>query len=206
MELYRKVFDLSRKLIEDSKTNPELDLHRVTDMYDSVGPNQLLSKQWLVDEAIQYIKEDDVIMIAGAWYGVQSYLLREAGLQNKIYNIDLDLPAKRIGKQISPDCTYLVEDAISYYIEHRNWFTVLINTSTEHMEPDEFELLMRSKPEETLLICQSNNNWAEDEHINCHDGPNELAKACRLKHIYYQGSKEFSGKWGSYNRHMVIGR
>ena len=206
MELYQKVFDLSRKLIEDSKTNPELDLHRVTDMYDSVGPNQLLSKQWLVDEAKQVISQDDIIMIAGAWYGVQSYLLREAGFDNKIFNVDLDVQAKRIGKQISPDCTYVAEDAISVYMERRNWFTVLINTSTEHMEPDEFELLMRSKPEETLLICQSNDNWAEDEHINCHDGPNELAAACKLKHIYYQGSKEFNGKWGSYNRHMVIGR
>lgn len=208
MELYKKLFEISRRYIEDSKTNPKLDLHRVTDMYDSVGANQIASKQWLVDEAIQYLNQDDIIMVAGAWYGVLSHLLKESGFaDNTIYNVDIDPVAKEIGKKLFPETVFVCDDGINFYMERRNWFTVLINTSTEHMEPDEFELLVRSKPEDTLLICQSNNNWAEDEHINCHDGPNELAEACKLKHIYYQDSREFVGKWSQpYSRHMVIGR
>lgn len=206
MELYRKIFDISRKLIIDSRTNPDLDLFRVIDMYDAIGPNQLASKQWLVDEALPHINEKDIIMVAGAWYAVQSHLLRLAGVSNTLYNIDTDIGAKRIGKQICPTSVYLVEDAIDYYLDHNDWFSVLINTSSEHMEPDDFELMMRSKPATTLLICQSNNNRSEDEHINCHDSPEELAEACKLSDIYYTGSKTFKGKESSYERHMVIGR
>ena len=208
MELYKKLFEISRRYIEDSKTNPKLDLHRVTDMYDSVGANQIASKQWLVDEAIQYLNQDDIIMVAGAWYGVLSHLLKESGFaDNTIYNVDIDPVAKEIGKKLFPETVFVCDDVINFYMERRNWFTVLINTSTEHMEPDEFELLIRSKPEDTLLICQSNNNWAEGEHINCHDSVEELAEACKLKHIYYQDSREFVGKWEQpYSRHMVIGR
>ena len=207
MELYKKLFDISRRYIEDSKTNPKLDLHRVTDMYNAVSPNQLRSKQWLVDEAIPYLNQDDIIMVAGAWYGVLSHLLKESGFaDNTIYNVDLDPVAKEIGKKLFPETVFVCDDGINFYMERRNWFTVLINTSTEHMEPDDFELLMHSKPKETLLICQSNNNWGEDEHINCHDGPVELAKACNLSDIYYMDSLEFNGKWGPYSRHMVIGK
>ena len=89
MELYKKLFEISRRYIEDSKTNPKLDLHRVTDMYDSVGANQISSKQWLVDEAIPYLNQDDIIMVAGAWYGVLSHLLKESGFADEATLIEI---------------------------------------------------------------------------------------------------------------------
>lgn len=206
-ELYKIVFELSKKYIKSARTNPDVDLFRVTDIYDAVGPNQCISKQWLVEEALPYIKEDDKILIQGSWYGILSYFMRKAGLQNQILNVDLDPVAKRIGQELSPDSEYYTDDAITFYMERRHWITAIANTSVEHMEPDEFEMVMQSRVPGTLVMVQSNNNHSEDEHINVHESVDHLADVCSLDDIYYKGSKVFKGKEGwMYERHLVIGR
>ena len=208
-QLYRKVLDIAKKEYSKSKYDPDLDLYRIEDLYNSVSHNQIESKTWLVEEATHYLNDNDRICIIGAWYGVLSHMLQQY-TKCIIHNVDTDPYTKIIGQKLvndlKPKPAWYLEDGVDRYLENKDWYTVLCSTSVEHIPPKRFYELMSEKPEDTLVILQSNNNESELEHINIHDTLENLQIDSLLNDIYYSGSKEFKGTNGNYHRHMVIGR
>lgn len=209
-DYYRRLIDISHNIYKESRHDPNVDLYRVLDMYDSISHNQLKSKEWLVTEASKHITMDDVMCILGSWYGLLSYMFRHNGITCHIDNIDTDERAKIIAETIiqePPDYTsFYTKDAIERYLDEIEWYTVLCTTSTEHFDPMDWGFLARMRPKEHLIIVQSNNNTSENEHVNCHETADDLAEDCQVEDIYYKGSMDFQGIDGPYQRHMVIGR
>ena len=207
--LYRKVLDISQQHYSDSKYDESIDLYRIQDLYDCVNHNQIKSKEWLVAEAGYLLADDDKMCIIGAWYGVLSHMLR-AETKCLIDNIDMDPYTKVIGERLvadlNPQPSWYLMDGVDRYIENKDWYTVLCSTSCEHIPPNRFFELMKARPDNTLVIAQSNNNESELEHLNIHESVNDLADQCMICDIYYSGSKEFQGINGKYERHMVIGK
>ena len=201
---------MTHEYLKESKWNAELDLYRIEDIYNSVSHNQIASKTWLAECAAPFIMDEDKMCILGSWYGVLTYILRQHRVGCEIDNIDTDGPAKEIAEKLiqePPGLTnYYYMDGTERYLDSKKWYTVICTTSTEHFEEDDWELITRSRPEETLFIAQSNNNTSELEHINCHESCDHLAESMRISDIYYQESKEFKGVEGSYLRHLVIGK
>ena len=207
--LYRKVLDIGHQHYEDSKHDESMDLFRIVDLYDSVNHNQIESKLWLMDEAGHLLDDEDKMCIVGSWYGVLSYMIRHES-KCLIDNCDLDPYTKVIGERLvadlNPQPSWYLMDGVERYLENKDWYTILCTTSSEHIPPDRFFEMMKARPDDTLVIAQSNNNQSELEHINIHETSDELAEQCMLNDVYYNESREFTGKEGPYLRHMVIGK
>lgn len=172
--------------------------------------NQIESKTWLALNAAPFITDDDKMCILGSWYGVLTYILRKHRVNCEIDNIDTDEPAKVVAERLIGEppgqTNYYYMDGAERYLDAKSWYTVLCTTSTEHFEEDDWEMITRARPEETLFIAQSNDNEEELEHVNCHESCDHLAESMRIRDIYYQESREFKGVGGSYLRHLVIGK
>jgi len=166
---------------------------------------------WLAEEAAPFIKDDDKMCMLGSWYGVLAYILRQHRVNCLIDSVDSDPMAHDIARKIvngtAGERGYYNEDAVGHYMSRRKYYNVICSTSTEHFEPDEWELLAEARKElPCLFIAQSNNNTVENEHINCHETAADLAESMQISDIYYMDSKEFEGVEGNYLRHLVIGK
>ena len=155
------------------------------------------------------LDDEDKMCIIGSWYGVLSYMIRQES-KCTIDNCDLDPYTKVIGERLvadlNPQPSWYLMDGVQRYLENKDWYTILCTTSSEHIPPGRFFEMMKARPDDTLVIAQSNNNESELEHINIHETSDELAEQCMLNDVYYNESREFTGKEGPYLRHMVIGK
>ena len=83
-------------------------------------------------------------------------------------------------------------------------FDVLINTSCEHMFPmRRFRELNTELSGNPIYVLQSTNEDEYDDHINCVNGPEELAEQAELTDIMYSGTKILDS---GMKRFMVIGK
>ena len=164
--LYKNALRTIEEIYLRSQYNPDIDLYRSLDIMHSVNENQLSGKEWLVEQLIQYLP-DKVFNIAvlGSWYGSISVMLREKLNEDiHIQNIDSDPLAAEFGKSLCKDLagkrTYFkTYDAAEYVLDEESpsTFDIIINTSCEHMEQEDIDLIMNMKRPQTLIFFQSNN-------------------------------------------------
>ena len=213
--IYRNALREIEKIYEDSKYNPKEDLYRSYDIMNAINGPQMDSKQWLVDTLVPflipkylYFELRDVLVL-GAWYGVTGLLLREhIDPSVKIWNIDSDPECENYSNILKQDIPYvennisITADAAEYYFDNFDAYQLIINTSCEHMDPDDIRLLIDMKPPETLCCFQSNNFHKEPEHINTHNSVEEFVESLGLAHVLWSGTLKPSVE---YERYMVIG-
>jgi hypothetical protein len=214
--IYKNAIQEIERIYKDSQYNQDEDLYRSFDIINSINDAQMASKEWLVSELSNYLTDDYYpdaplkdILVMGSWYGLTGILLREhINEEVKIWNVDSDPMCERIHwelKQDIPECRNnigITDDAINYFLERKDAFQLIINTSCEHMEPDDIKLIANSKDHNTMVCFQSNNYHAEPEHINTHDSLDSFVESLDLVRVFYKGEMSPSEE---YTRYMVIG-
>ena len=195
----------------------------IAHLWDSLSPNQLVSKHWLVDELQKILKDAPVnVQLFGGWFGFPLVDILISKLNpTQIENIDIDEKAILLFKKIRSNkdidisligtCCDVSDENI------REWgVDLIINTSSEHMQPLPLILsgreyrsnfclpLKKSMPKKgpCLIALQSNNMFHIDDHINCVNSEDELVANSGLEDIKYKGSLEMPN---GYKRFMVIG-
>jgi len=179
----------------------------VYQVIQSISPNQIKCKLWLVEELSKLPVEFPNIQLYGGWYGFPliDFLLEEFNI-NLIQNIDLDEEAIAIynmhvlRRNLKNKLVGKITDA-SNRTRYDKSIDLVINTSSEHM-PD-LPVLIKDKKykKECIFALQSNNMFHHSDHINCVNNVQELIKKSGLRKILYSGTLNLD----EYERYMVIG-
>lgn len=210
-QLYKNALKSVEQIYIKSMYDPDIDLYRSLDIIQSLSDNQFNNKQWLVDNLVPYINQMvdcKNIAILGSWYGLLSAMLRHnIERQTFITNIDVDPMSMQIARNLLTDPIYsdnkfVVDDAVNHYIEKNRWYNVVINTSCEHMEPDDIKLLVKLKPKNTIICFQSNNYDSVTSHINTSNSLEEFVDHLDLLEVFYADKLVQD----QYERYMVIGK
>ena len=217
-KLYENALKLCGEIYLESQYNKDVDLYRSYDIINATNPAQVSSKEWLVEHLSSVLKDDNNlrdgkirdVLIMGAWYGITGGLLRqEIGEECKIWNIDSDPECQRIGYKLQNNIENLqnnifaTEDAIDYYFERTDAFQLIINTSCEHMEKEDIDMILSIKPPNTIICFQSNNMHEEPEHINTHENLESFVDSLNLVKVFWSGT--YVPRESTYERYMVIG-
>lgn len=186
---------------------PEMTLDTTAFMSGQIG-----SKIWLCEklEPILASRFDRhvVIWILGGWYGMTNFLLqarRNCGL-SQVVSYDMN-SAATVGAEMLNEA-YIYQNcfrAITADVLTLDYAVdlppdVVINTSSEHMATDWYDLI----PSGTLCVIQSN-NMEHDDHSNLCNSVIELQERFPMKEPIFAGSKSFFyPEWG-FSRFMTIG-
>lgn len=213
--IYKNALKSIEQIYNTSKYDPNVDLYRSFDIINSVNDAQMASKEWLATELSKYLTDEyfpyglNDIMVMGSWYGLTGILLREHVDQKvKIWNVDSDPMCEIIHWELRHNINEcennrgITDDAIDYFLERTDAFQLIINTSCEHMDPDDVRLITHSKDSNTMICFQSNNYHDEPEHINTHDNLDSFVESLDLVRVFYKGEMSPSK---DYTRYMVIG-
>ena len=188
--------------------------HLLKRVLDSMNQSQLESKLWIIQELIKLEIEPKRVAILAGWYSQYIIpLLIEHGVEF-IYNFEIDRDAKDISYKFNK--RYKDQEKYQCHItdimfkeiwrkeEKYGAFDVLINTSCEHMFPmRRFRELNTELSGNPIYVLQSTNEDEYDDHINCVNGPEELAEQAELTDIMYSGTKILDS---GMKRFMVIGK
>lgn len=185
---------------------------------ESIAPNQIKCKKWLVeelgkiiDDKKQYWKEDEfTVELIGGWFAWPLLDYMDQFPIEKIRNVDLDPFCAQLSQkyyevfQPSFEYQFVNEDIINIRQHSDTRKTrFVINTSCEHMRPmNEIVEAREYIKEKIVMVLQSNNKTDEPDHINCVSSAEELAQQSGCQKIYYMGEKDM----GDYKRFMVIGK
>jgi len=214
-DLYKNALSAIEDIYNESKYNKDVDLYRSYDIINAVNDPQIQSKQWLVDNLVPFLVKKYLyfdlkdVLILGAWYGITGLLLREhIDSEVKIWNIDSDPMCEKYSNILkhgipnTENNISITSYAAEYFLDNNDAYQLIINTSCEHMDPDDLQLLINMKNRETVVCFQSNNYHAEPEHINTHNSVEEFAEFLNLAHVIWKGTLKPSD---DYERYMVIG-
>lgn len=176
---------------------------------ESFWRGQVYSKTWLIKHLEKHTVgcEPGNVVIHGGWNGVLSSLLFNSNVPVKhIDSIDIDPGCAPIASMINKR-----QEMQSLFHAHTldmaawNYETIpayVINTSTEHITQEHYDLWLSRVPNESLVILQSNNYTSLPEHIRCVSDVNKFADFSGLNSIYCKETLELP----MYNRFLVIGR
>ena len=200
LKLCENIYDESQYGVDD--------LYRIKDLSHSLDINHWLSKQWLVDKLYPLYSHDcGKALIVGGWYGLTAYLMRQKWKDPcmNIVSSDMDPICQDFGYVLFEDQdlqfeTIKVDDKLDL-----SEYSIIINTSCEHMEQKDVKYLIDNKPKDTWIALQSNDYYDLDSHINC--SPSLLFWKDELfpKHIdwvAYEGTQSTP----NFNRFMIIGK
>jgi len=212
--LYKNALKTIGNIYTQSKYDPDVDLYRAFDVINSVNENQFKSKEWLIQELVPIIrdKKNEIydICVLGSWYGLISFLLREQldrfNIKPHIHNVDSDPETMRFARLLfegmNLDKThFIVEDAEEWILDNVRKCNIIVNTSCEHMEPDDILLITQRKKPNDIICFQGNNYHEIQSHINTHNSLDEFVDSLKLVRVFYKGIL----KAEEYDRYMVIG-
>lgn len=175
-------------------------------LLESFWDSQLRSKSWLVNNIKKYIPElSGNVYIMGGWYGILSQLIVD-NFRTSVYNIDLDTSCIKYGGLLSNHdyrIKFLTRDMAKFgnYVNPQ----LIINTSTEHVTQETYNLWLEKVPSEVPIIIQGNNFYECFDHIRCFDTLEEFNANNLLKNIVYTGTLECMGPNKPFHRFMTIG-
>mgnify|MGYP003352606906 CR=1 FL=1 len=188
--------------------------HDIVSFEESISPNQISSKLWLVNE-LKKVNDNDQkinIDIVGSWYGwpLVDMLVNTFNV-DKIRLYDLDIQACRIANRYAElfECTDTIKTfPMNYWddVNSNSKADIIINCSSEHMR-ETFSMFKERYPLQPIFAIQSNNMTEVEDHINCCESIEELIVKNGIKNVLYSGELNFNyiGSKGIYKRFMVIG-
>ena len=183
------------------------DLYRIKDIVHSVDSKHWTSKQWLVDTLKHLGVKAETIFIAGGWYGLLAYLLRQHYAHSRIVSADMDKKTRPFGRMLfnGSNIDFVVSD-ITKNLYAFNQYDIIMSTSCEHIDRDDLCSFIQKKSEDGIAVLQSNDYFDLPSHINCSKSLEEFVSY--VKPCLHQGEVMFQGalNLGDFNRFMVIGR
>jgi len=184
---------------------------------DSMNPNQIECKQWLVDslqkvQIPQDNRDQFRIEIIGGWYGYPliDYLYKNYSTYIReldIFEID-EFACKVINKykQLFKHWNIRIFNQDYFMYREKRRTHLIINTSCEHMWNMDTNRDCYESPERTLLALQSNDKTNEPDHVNCVSTGQELAAQAGVKELYGGKMRFNEGTPDQYTRYMILGK
>lgn len=191
---------------------------------NALNRRQTTSKLWLLD-CLHAAAGGTLgtVHVLGGWYGVLAALIRNDPrfTYDRIVSIDIDPDCEQVASSLNVADTeagrFLPVTANIYDLDYRDGELVvgrrnghpprvlvrpdiLINTSCEHL--DRFDDWYGKLPGDMLLILQSNDYFAESEHINCVADLAAFRRQAPMRELLYAGELVLD----KYTRFMLIGR
>lgn len=170
---------------------------------DAFWSGQLKSKEWLITNLKNNIKDVVTIDIHGGWVGVLASMLFQSDIVCKnIRSIDIDPSCEPIatmmnkGEEMMGKFRAVTADMCSI----RSDADVIINTSCEHITQEQYDIWVSGVPYNSLLVLQSN-NYNIPEHVRTADSLESFKLQCGLSRVKWAGELELP----LYKRFMVIG-
>lgn len=197
-----------------AKNNPEY-LDRFAECF---WPSQVKSKEYaisLLSEILEWSGEERPVFLFGGWYGVFAQMLYHT-YPNKYYSIDVDPICEKVIEGMKEICKH------SLQIEEPNIIPVtadmseyeypedpylVINTSTEHVSQETYDIWWDKIPKGTKYLIQGNNFFDCDEHIRCTSTLDEFIEINHLKNSYFDMGVDVGHRpdGTSFIRYMSIG-
>ena len=221
--LVELIKDLRRVLMSSVQSQKEKECIDYIIAFSSKG--QLKSKLWLVQslKKLELSHLGQTFLCAG-WCGSLAYLLLqdESFEVDQILNFDIDTLSIQISEDLNrkwvkdnwkfkaslknildldytlADFETLKKDGSSQRLQLSP--DTIINTSCEHIE--NFTHWWEKMPKGKLIILQSNNFYALEEHINCVSSLKEFEKQAPMDLVLFRGELNL----GEYTRFMLIGK
>lgn len=207
--IYRIALDCILDIYNRSKSDPDtVDFFRIHDIINSVNDNQFANKQWLVDSLKPHLKSNMRILVAGSWYGLIARMLNEINIDGLLIDlVDIDHNCLHYSKFFNPEDIFpnvksIEADAIDFFIERKHRYDIVINTSCEHMEIKDIQLMVGLKKPECIFVGQSNNYEEIDSHINTSNSLKEFQSYLNLNDVLMADTLSLK----KYDRYMVIGK
>jgi len=172
---------------------------RVMDIVESLRPNQINCKKWLVEEIANCTPNWNRVLVVGSWNSILLWELMQENCNVGWFDfLDVD-PKVHKHRDMYFEINKLEKNYSNIKMKGEDFsdygsYDLVINTSCEHM-PD-----IPAVYGPTYAL-QSNDYLSIKEHINCVRSESQLAKQNNITHILYKGKK----KMPRYNRFMVIG-
>ena len=175
---------------------------------DAFWDGQVHSKIWLSEMLNKYYdnKIPSNIYIFGGWLGVLANILFQNSkfYIDTIYNIDLDPWCEpnsiKINETYHNMQRYQAETADMKEYRYNDTADIVINTSTEHVSQETYDVWYDNIPSGSLVVVQGNNFFSCDEHVRC---SKDLDEFMTMNHVH---EPIFSGqlKTSMYDRFMCI--
>jgi len=168
---------------------------------ESFWESQITSKQWIIDVLKhQNIQWSGTVYIFGGWFGVLGGMLKDEFPNfSDICSIDINPDVEKIGKKMNPDIRFVTSDMKDFcYTETPS---LIINTSTEHIEQDVFDVWMKNIPKFVPVVLQGNNFFECVEHVRCSKNINDFKKMNFMDSTKYAGELDCK----QFTRYMTIG-
>jgi hypothetical protein len=167
------------------------------------NPKQVSCKVWARDQLFTSVGGSlGAVWIVGGWYGAM--LLDDRRFQiSKIESFDIDPAVEDVAR------TLIGESCAAFKASTRDMYALdymtsrpdlVVNTSCEHIA--DLRGWLGLLPRGTLVLLQSNDYFAEPEHIGCVASLDEFSDSAGLREVIYSGSLPQR----KYTRFMLIGR
>lgn len=175
---------------------------------DAFWDTQLEAKSWLVNTLNNHANGENNIYIFGGWIGVLANLLLQGSSYkiNKIFSIDIDPWCEQTANSINYNYwTSKKFKAVTANMATFKYYwdaqpSIIINTSTEHVDQNTYDLWFNSLPNDSLIIIQGNNFFACDEHVRCSNTLEDFKRMNHVKKTIYEGELSNS----QYTRFMCV--
>lgn len=174
---------------------------------ESFWKGQLKSKVWLIENLEKYAtQKNNSVIIHGGWNGVLASLLFNSSIDiEKITSIDIDDTCQETAAMINKRFEILgkfeaVTHDMTTYV-YKTIPNIVINTSSEHINQEQYNLWLDKIPDNTLVVIQNNNYHALPEHIRTFNSVDEFEYSSKLSNILFKGTLELP----LYNRFLIIG-
>ena len=171
---------------------------------DAFWSGQLKSKEWLCKELRNNVDRFVSVDIHGGWVGVLASMLFQSDVPvTAIRSIDIDPSCEPIAIEMNK-----MEEMVGKFravtadmCTVRSDADVVINTSCEHIDQDQYDLWLSGMPHNSLLVLQSN-NYLIPEHVRPAQSLEEFKQQCHLETVLFAGELELP----LYKRFMIIGK
>ena len=165
-----------------------------TDQYrllENFWASQLRSKAWLINVIKMLdLPQDGNVYIFGGWYGILASLILDNFNYNAVYSIDIDTDCKVIGKKLDGRIKFVTSDMMDMTKEEIINASLIINTSTEHVSQNTFDVWLNNMPNNVPIILQGNNYFSCKEHIRCTDTIEDFTTIHHLDKVIYSGEMD----------------
>jgi hypothetical protein len=170
---------------------------------DAFWSGQLKSKEWLIRNLRNHVKQFVTVDIHGGWVGVLASMLFQSNVPIKsIRSVDIDPSCESIATMMNKkeEMVGRFRAVTADMCAIRSDADVIINTSCEHITQEQYDLWLSGMPHNSLLVLQSN-NYNIPEHVRIANSLDEFKQQCGIN-VLWAGELELP----LYTRYMVIGK
>jgi hypothetical protein len=185
--------------------------HQEPRLAAALNKNQMASKLWLADALFEAVGARlGSVLILGGWMGVlAAVLLHDVRFAiERITSVDIDPRCEPVA--LAMNATQVEAGrfaartadmlALDYSHASDTRADVVVNTSCEHLP--EFDRWYARIPQGQLLVMQSNDYFACDEHVSCVPDLAAFRVCAPLSEVQFAGERRMR----RYTRFMLIGR